>query len=71
MKEVMDMEEEEFENLLTPGKVARIFSVCPTTVTRWANAGKLTAVRTPGNQRRYRESEVRELLAATMTERVA
>ena len=35
------------EALLTPGEVAARFRVDPKTVTRWANAGKLTAVRLP------------------------
>jgi excisionase family DNA binding protein len=34
----------------------------PKTVTRWAKAGKLTAIRTLGGHRRYRESEVLERL---------
>lgn len=52
------------EILLTPGEVAARFRVDPKTVTRWANAGKLTAVRTLGGHRRYRRSEVDELLVA-------
>ena len=52
----------ETETLLTPAEVAQIFRVDPKTVTRWAQAGKLTSVRTPGGHRRYRESEVRGLL---------
>jgi len=31
-------------------------------VTRWAKAGKLSAIRTLGGHRRYRESEVLERL---------
>jgi excisionase family DNA binding protein len=50
------------EVLLTPGEVASLFRVDPKTVTRWAKAGKLTSIRTLGGHRRYRESEVRELL---------
>ncbi|CAB4752459.1 MAG: BldC family transcriptional regulator [Actinobacteria bacterium] len=50
------------ENLLTPGEVALLFHVDPKTVTRWAKAGKLTSIRTLGGHRRYRESEVKELL---------
>ncbi len=52
----------EAEALLTPAEVAQIFRVDPKTVTRWARAGKLTSMRTPGGHRRYRESEVRILL---------
>lgn len=32
------------------------------TVTRWAQAGRIGSIRTPGGHRRYRESEVRALL---------
>lgn len=53
----------EFESLLTPAEVAAYFRVDPKTVTRWAKAGKLTSIRTLGGHRRYRETEVRELLA--------
>jgi excisionase family DNA binding protein len=53
------------ENLLTPGEVATLFRVDPKTVTRWAKAGKLTAIRTLGGHRRYKESEVKKLLKAT------
>jgi excisionase family DNA binding protein len=55
----------EAEVLLTPAEVATIFRVDPKTVTRWAQAGKLTAIRTPGGHRRFPESEVRALLAGT------
>jgi excisionase family DNA binding protein len=50
------------EELLTPGEVARLFGLTPKTVTRWAAAGKLRAIRTLGGHRRYRAGEVRELL---------
>jgi excisionase family DNA binding protein len=50
------------ETLLTPAEVASLFRVEPKTVTRWAKAGKLTAVRTLGGHRRYRQSEVQSLL---------
>ena len=48
--------------LLTPSEVAAMFRVDPKTVTRWAKAGKLSAVRTLGGHRRYSEAEVRGLL---------
>ncbi len=50
--------------LLTPGEVARLFGVDPKTVTRWAAAGKLQALRTLGGHRRYRAAEVHGLLQA-------
>jgi len=37
--------------------------VDPKTVTRWARAGKLSSVRTPGGHRRYDEREVLKYLA--------
>lgn len=52
------------DRLLTPGEVARLFRVDPKTVTRWAAAGRIGSIRTPGGHRRFRESEVRELLEA-------
>jgi excisionase family DNA binding protein len=42
------------EALLTPAEVAALFRVDPKTVTRWAKAGKLSAIRTLGGHRRYR-----------------
>jgi excisionase family DNA binding protein len=54
---------QEQEKLLTPAEVAALFRVDPKTVTRWAKAGKLTSIRTLGGHRRYRESEVRLLIA--------
>ena len=56
------------ETLLTPAEVAAMFRVDPKTVTRWAKAGKLSSIRTLGGHRRYRESEVRELLSGMMPE---
>jgi excisionase family DNA binding protein len=50
------------ERLLTPGEVANLFRVDPKTVTRWAAAGRIGSIRTPGGHRRFRESEVRALL---------
>jgi len=53
------------EALLSPAEVAALFRADPKTVTRWAKAGKLTALPTLGGHRRYRESEVRTLLGRT------
>jgi len=50
------------ERLLTPGEVAEMFRVDPKTVTRWAAAGRIGSIRTPGGHRRFRESEVNQLL---------
>ena len=58
------------EVLLTPAEVATLFRVDPKTVTRWAKAGKLTAIRTLGGHRRYRQSEVQNLLKSNLGKRV-
>ncbi|MDP9820856.1 BldC family transcriptional regulator [Nocardioides massiliensis] len=67
----MSMRPVESEPLLTPAEVAAMFRVDPKTVTRWAKAGKLSSIRTLGGHRRYRESEVRELLAGMIPEQRA
>lgn len=59
----------EADSLLTPAEVASLFRVDPKTVTRWAKSGKLTSIRTLGGHRRYREAEVRSLLAGIPTQR--
>ena len=56
------------ERLLTPGEVAALFRVDPKTVTRWASVGRIGSIRTPGGHRRFRESEVREMLADLTSE---
>ncbi len=58
------------EKLLTPSEVAAIFRVDPKTVTRWAKVGKLSSIRTLGGHRRFREEEVRLLLAEAQEERL-
>ena len=57
----------EYDRLLTPGECARKFHVDPRTVRRWANEGRITAIRTPGGTRRYREREVWALIAGSDT----
>ncbi|MBW3578935.1 MAG: BldC family transcriptional regulator [Actinobacteria bacterium] len=58
----MQHRDEHNDELLTPAEVAKRFGVNPKTVTRWAQAGKLTAIRTLGGHRRYRASEVEALV---------
>ena len=50
------------DELLTPAEVAELFRVNPKTVTRWARAGKISAIRTLGGHRRFRKSEILEQL---------
>ncbi len=54
--------------LLTPAEVALLFRVSVESVTRWANKGLLTSVKTPGNQHRFVRSEVVALLRASRQE---
>ena len=49
--------------LLTPSEVAEWLRVNPKTVTRWARAGKIPAIRTLGGHRRFRASDIRRCLA--------
>ena len=51
--------------LMFPREVAAAFRVDPKTVTRWAKAGRLHPVITPGGHRRYRTAEVQALLNRT------
>ena len=50
------------EPLLTSGEVALMFGVDTKTVARWANAGLIGSIRTPGGHRRFRQSEVTAFL---------
>lgn len=49
-------------NLMTPSEVAGMFRVDPKTVSRWAKAGRISCIRTPGGHRRFLRSEVQALL---------
>ena len=48
----------EHDDLLTPNEVAAIFRVNPKTVTRWAQSGKISAIRTLGGHRRFSSTEI-------------
>lgn len=67
----MSVRATEADPLLTPAEVASMFRVDPKTVTRWAKSGKLTSIRTLGGHRRYRETEVKALLAGIPAPRSA
>jgi excisionase family DNA binding protein len=51
--------------LLTPAEIADLFRADVKTVTRWANDGGLTSIRTFGGHRRFREDEILAVLART------
>lgn len=63
---VMPKLDDQGDRLMTPAEVAHLFRVDPKTVTRWAAAGRIGSIRTPGGHRRFRESEVQALLEAEM-----
>ena len=50
-------------DLVSTGEAAKELGVSVQTVRRWEQSGHLPAVRTPGNQRRFRRSDVEALLA--------
>lgn len=52
---------EEAPEYLARAEVAAIFQVAPSTVTRWAEEGKLICVRTLGGHRRYAKESVIQL----------
>ena len=51
-----------FDPELTLRETALLLNVCPTTVRRSANSGLLPHYRTPGNQRRFRLSDILEFV---------
>lgn len=50
-------------DLLKPGEVARMFRVDAKTVTRWALAGRIPSIKTPGGHARFRRVDIERLLA--------
>lgn len=50
------------ERLLPIGEVARLAGVTVPTIRNWERDGKITALRTPKNHRRFRQSEVEALI---------
>jgi excisionase family DNA binding protein len=51
------------ERYLRSAEAAEILSVSSRTIARWAREGKLPCVRTLGNHRRFKESDIRDLYA--------
>ncbi|WP_343046197.1 helix-turn-helix domain-containing protein [Nonomuraea typhae] len=52
------------DRLLTTAEVAGVYRVTPATINRWAREERLKAVPTPGGHlRRFRERDIRALLA--------
>jgi excisionase family DNA binding protein len=57
MKKIRDPDQQ----FLTRAEVAKIFKVSPSTITRWAEAGKLPVIKTLGGHRRYEAKAVMAL----------
>jgi excisionase family DNA binding protein len=47
---------------MTPAEVAAVFHVSAKTVTRWAQAGRIRSIRTPGGHRRFYQADVQSYL---------
>ena len=52
--------------LISIGEAGRLLGVSADTLRRWDAAGKLTAVRTIGGQRRFRRDEIEALASGTV-----
>lgn len=59
----MDAPENTVDRWLMPATAAGLVGVDPRTLANWARARKLNTQRTLGGHRRYRESEIRALIA--------
>ena len=59
----MENREQRVIRWLKPAEVAGMFGVDRRTVLNWARNGKLHSQRTAGGHRRWRESDVRALVA--------
>jgi excisionase family DNA binding protein len=57
----MSQPDQDNDALMTPAEVAEIFRVDPKTVTRWASAGRVPSIRTPGGHRRFERQHINEL----------
>ena len=64
----MKVSKEPEERLLTRAQVAEMFHVSPSTVRRWAEAGKLPSVKTLGGHHRYDAKAVMALIQPLMKE---
>jgi excisionase family DNA binding protein len=56
------------DELLTRAQVAALLSVSPSTVTRWADEGRLTCVRTLGGHRRYQKRDIIQIMSEVQRE---
>lgn len=47
------------------GAAAKMLGVHPDTLARWADSGKVPHAKTPGGQRRFRQSDLDDLIQPT------
>ncbi len=59
------------DRFMTRAEVAELFHVSPSTVTRWAEAGKLPSVKTLGGHHRYETKAVLELARQFIKEEIS
>lgn len=52
----------------TAREVAGLFDVTPETVRRWARSGRIKVMTLPSGRRKFRRSDVEELVAAAIQE---
>ena len=64
-RRIFMMKAQTFNRLLTVKEVAQILGVSPVTIRAWDKNGKIKTIRTPGNQRRIPEEELRRILGNT------
>lgn len=55
------MADSEPDRLITTQEAARLLSVGPSSIKRWADDGRLPTIKTPGGHRRFRASDVESL----------
>jgi len=52
-----------YDEMLSPGLAAVLLRVDPRTLAKWADAGKIGVIRTPGGHRRYPVREIERITA--------
>ena len=53
---------EEFSDVMHLHEVAAALRLSPNTIMRWADAGKLVTIRTPGGHRCYSRAQVEDII---------
>jgi excisionase family DNA binding protein len=56
------MESKDDDRLLKIGEVAKMLNLSPQTIRDWVDKGWIDCVRLPSGHRRFRESEIKEII---------